>query len=62
MQPVRWAGVVLHGATLNMDEAVARLRAVADEAGVELVEAGEGGEEIAVSLGGDGTILRALPP
>src|SRR4051794_23386880 len=60
MQRVRRAAVVLREATHNIDEAAVRLRAIADEAGGELVPeaGGEGG--IAVSLGGDGTILRAL--
>jgi NAD+ kinase len=43
-----------------MDEPVARLRAIAEQHEVELVD-GEGSDvDIAVSLGGDGTILRAL--
>src|SRR4051794_16064359 len=60
MQRVRRAAVVTHGASRNVDEPVARLRAVAEVHEVELLEPGEGGAEIAVCLGGDGTILRAL--
>jgi NAD+ kinase len=60
MQPVRRAAVVTHGVTANVEEAGARLRAVADAAGVELLPEGESGAEIAICLGGDGTILRAL--
>jgi len=43
-----------------MDEPVARLRAVAEEHEVELVDGEDAGIDIAVCLGGDGTILRAL--
>jgi NAD+ kinase len=61
MRPVERATVVTHGVTRNVDEAVARLRAVAEAAGVELVD-GEAAEkaDVAVALGGDGTMLRAL--
>ena len=61
MQPVSRAALVIHGATRNVDDAVARLRAVAAKANVELVD-GDGSDkvDIAVCLGGDGTILRAL--
>ena len=61
MQRVSRAALVIHGATRNVDEAIARLRAVAEEAGVELVDGdGSADVDIAVCLGGDGTILRAL--
>jgi NAD+ kinase len=60
MQPVRRAAVVMHGVTANVDHAAARLRLVAAAAGVELLPEGETEAEIAVCLGGDGTILRAL--
>jgi NAD+ kinase len=42
----------------GVDEAVARLRALADRAGVELTEGADA--DIAIVLGGDGTMLRAL--
>ena len=38
MQRVERATVVTHGVTRNVDEALARLRAVAERAGVELVD------------------------
>jgi NAD+ kinase len=60
MQPVERATVVTHGVTRNVDAAVARLRAVAESAGVELLDGGEGPTDLAVCLGGDGTMLRAL--
>jgi NAD+ kinase len=60
MQRVSRAAVVTHGASRNVDEAVARLRAVAEAHEVELVDAAGDEGEIAVCLGGDGTILRAL--
>src|SRR5262249_9252339 len=62
MPPVRRATVVTHGVTRNVDKAVSRLAAVAEGAGVELVDGGAeaGTSDIAVCLGGDGTILRAL--
>ena len=63
MPRVERATVVTHGVTKNVEGPVARLRAVAEQAGVELVfeEDGSGAEPgIAVVLGGDGTMLRAL--
>jgi NAD+ kinase len=64
MTPVRRATVVTHGVTRNVDEAAARLEAVARDAGVELLDGddseGEPIPELAVVLGGDGTMLRAL--
>ena len=67
------AAVVTHGRTEQIGSGLARLQTVAREAGVELVlteeEAGKHGVEpsdgagtadIAVVLGGDGTVLRAL--
>ncbi len=59
MPRVERATYVTHGVTRNVDEAVARLRALAESEGVELVEA-DAQPEIAVVLGGDGTMLRAL--
>jgi NAD+ kinase len=72
MPRVERAAVVTRGRPRTVDEAVVRLRAVADAAGVELlfdaaesdkhgVPTTEGGApELAVVLGGDGTMLRAL--
>lgn len=72
MPSVERAAVVTHGRTRNVGEAVARLQTVAAEAGVELifdaeeavkhgVSASEDGyPDVAVVLGGDGTMLRAL--
>jgi NAD+ kinase len=42
----------------GVDEAVARLRAVAERSGVELTDGDDA--DIAIVLGGDGTMLRAL--
>jgi NAD+ kinase len=65
MQPVERVAVVTHGVTRNVDAAEARLRAVAEKCGVEL--SFESAEEqtptppdLVVTLGGDGTMLRAL--
>jgi NAD+ kinase len=58
---VRSAAVVTHGRD-EVDDALARLRGVADEAGVELLVDEENGRtpDVAIVLGGDGTMLRAL--
>jgi NAD+ kinase len=42
----------------GVEDAVARLRGVADECGVELVDGDDA--DVAIVLGGDGTMLRAL--
>ena len=65
MQPVRRAAVVTHGRAEAVGPALTRLRAVAAAAGVELAVDGEAVDEqrpadIAIVLGGDGTMLRAL--
>jgi NAD+ kinase len=72
MPLVERAAVVTHGATRNVGDAVARLRSAAEAEGVELlfdvdeaakhgVEASRDAEvDIAIVLGGDGTMLRAL--
>jgi len=65
MPSVERATLVTHGVTRNVEQAVERLRAAAASAGVELLLDGEHGEgegspEIAIALGGDGTVLRAL--
>ncbi len=72
-EPVRSAAVVTHGKPEVIGRAVERLQAVAAEVGVELLatedEAGKHGlapaadptqADLAVVLGGDGTMLRAL--
>ena len=58
---VETAAVVSHG-RVDVREAVARVQAVADNAGVTVLAAGADprGADIAVALGGDGTILRTL--
>jgi NAD+ kinase len=54
--PIETATVVTHG-RVDVQQAVERVRKIAEQAGVELVE--EDGD-VAIVLGGDGTILRAL--
>jgi NAD+ kinase len=56
--PVETAAVVAHG-RVDVGEAVEQVRAVAERAGVELVEEPERAQ-LAVAVGGDGTILRTL--
>src|SRR5690348_15335528 len=71
--PVRSAAVVTHGKPEVIGRAVERLQAVAAEAGVELLVTEDEAEkhglgatadptqaDLAVVLGGDGTMLRAL--
>jgi NAD+ kinase len=73
MPPVERVAVVTHGRTRNVGPAVDRLRAAAEKHGVELLfdedEAARYGIEpspagptadLAVVLGGDGTVLRGL--
>jgi len=62
MRPVERAAVFSHGKREHVAEAVERLRAVAQEAGVELVDEGDDSvhPDLAVVVGGDGTMLRAL--
>ncbi|HVS84486.1 MAG TPA: NAD(+)/NADH kinase [Gaiellaceae bacterium] len=57
-QPVETVAVVGHG-RLDVHEAEARVAAVAAAAGVSVVEEPEQAQ-LAVALGGDGTILRTL--
>jgi NAD+ kinase len=57
-QPVEVAAVVAHG-RLDVHEAEERVRAVAADAGVRLVD-DPAEAQLAVALGGDGTILRTL--
>jgi NAD+ kinase len=56
--PVETAAVVAHG-RLDVGEAVERVRAVAESAGVQLVDEPERAQ-LAIAVGGDGTILRTL--
>jgi NAD+ kinase len=58
MQPVRRAALVVHGRPERVAEAVEQVRQLAHEAGVELVDADD--VDLAIVLGGDGTMLRAL--
>jgi NAD+ kinase len=58
-EAVRRAAVVPHGKPEAVADAVARLERVAAAAAVELVEA-EAEPDVAIVLGGDGTMLRAL--
>jgi NAD+ kinase len=51
------ATLFTHG-SVDVRDAVERVRAVAQEHGVEIVE--DGDSDVAIVLGGDGTILRAL--
>jgi NAD+ kinase len=60
------AAVVLHGRTDALGSGVARLEAIAQQEGVELVVAGDlhptppPDVQVAIVLGGDGTMIRAL--
>jgi NAD+ kinase len=56
--PVETAAVVAHG-RLDVREAVERVRAVAEGSGVRLVD-DPARAQLAVAVGGDGTILRTL--
>jgi NAD+ kinase len=56
--PVETAAVVVHG-RVDVHAAVERVRAVAERAGVNLVNEPERAQ-LAVAVGGDGTILRTL--
>jgi NAD+ kinase len=57
-EPVRRIAVVSHGDREVIAGAIARLEAVAAASGVAIVDGDEA--ELAVVLGGDGTMLRAL--
>jgi NAD kinase len=57
-RPVSTAAVVTHG-RVDVDEAVAGVRAIAARAGVRLVDDPRDAD-IALALGGDGTMLRTL--
>jgi NAD+ kinase len=56
---VRRATVLTHSRADAVGDALDRVRAVAEDAGVELVD-DDDTPELAIVLGGDGTILRAL--
>ena len=56
--PVETAAVVAHG-RVDVHGAIERVRAVAESAGVQLVDEPEAAQ-LAVAVGGDGTILRTL--
>jgi NAD+ kinase len=73
MPSVERAAVVTHGRTRDVGDAFARLQKAAEQAGVELsfdseeaekhgvaATDGDGAADIAIVLGGDGTMLRAL--
>jgi NAD+ kinase len=57
-QPISSAAVVTHG-RVDVHDAVERVRALADRLGVRIVEEPRDAD-LAVVLGGDGTILRTL--
>ena len=59
-EAVRRAAVVTHGKPEVIGDAVERLERAAEAAGVELVESETDRPDIAIVLGGDGTMLRAL--
>ena len=56
-EPVRRATIVLHGQPEGLGDVVEQVRRVAADAGVELTD---DAPDLAVVLGGDGTVLRAL--
>jgi NAD+ kinase len=56
--PIETAAVVAHG-RIDVEDAVERVREVADRTGVRLVEEPEQAQ-LAIAVGGDGTILRTL--
>ena len=56
---VRRAAVITHGRSEAVSEALARVEALAAARGIEIVD-GDAEVDLAVALGGDGTMLRAL--
>jgi NAD+ kinase len=61
MTRIEHAAVVLHGGTRDISAAVERLRSVAKSEGVELSFEEDGAKpDIAIVIGGDGTMLRSL--
>jgi NAD+ kinase len=59
-RPVRRAAVVTHGKPRTIGDALDRLERVAEAAGVELLMGEEEEPDVAIVLGGDGTMLRAM--
>ena len=59
-EPVRRAAIVTHGKPATIGDAVARVERAAAAAGVELVAGASRQPDVAIVLGGDGTMLRAL--
>jgi NAD+ kinase len=57
---VRRISVVTHGRAETVAEPLERLRALAADRGIEVTDDDEGDVDLAVVLGGDGTMLRAL--
>ncbi len=57
---MRRAAVVVHGRPETIGDAVARLERAARAAEVELVDGDDERADVAIVLGGDGTMLRAL--
>src|SRR5689334_5430998 len=57
-RPVSTAAILSHGSK-DVSDAVARVRAVAEGAGVSVVDDPRAAD-LVVAVGGDGTILRAL--
>ena len=59
-EPVRRIAVVTHGKPETIGDATARLERTASELDVEIVEDDAQELDLAVVLGGDGTMLRGL--
>src|SRR5438034_881539 len=59
VEPVRRVTVITHGHPGTIGDALGRVHTVAAAAGVEIVDASDD-PDLAVVLGGDGTMLRAL--
>jgi NAD+ kinase len=57
---IRTAAVITHGDEASVAEAVSRLERVAESCGVELTTDKDARPDLAVTLGGDGSMLRAF--